>query len=94
VEENASENVESDENKVSEEKDTVCEEKAEKEDGELGDEKTTQDVEMANVENEKGKAPFSWMFSMTELSKGQKMLLPVEGVYYPGRIDAIHVPDL
>lgn len=39
-------------------------------------------------------APFPWMFSMAELCKGQKMLLPVEGVYYPARINAIHVPDL
>ena len=94
VEENAIEDNEEDEKKVNEEKETTSDKKMENEDGEVDDKETQEETEVANEENEKGKAPFPWMLSMSELCKGLKMLLPVEGVYYPGRIDAIHVPDL
>lgn len=65
-----------------------------KEDDELNDKKTKEDNCVENQDTENEKAPYPWMFSMSELCKGQKMILPVEGVYYPGRIDDIHVPDL
>ena len=95
VEENAPENVERNEDEADEEKETTCEDKVEGDgDGEVDDEKTTEDAEVNQEENEKGKAPFPWMFSMAELYKSQKMLLPEKGVYYPGRIDDIHEPDL
>ena len=77
--------------KIIEENETT--DKIEREDGEVDDEETTEDVEDTKVE-EKGKALFPWMFSMAELCKGQKMILPVDGVYYPARIDDIHEPDL
>lgn len=94
VEENEMEDVEEVGKKVDEVKESTNEKKMEDDDGEMDDKKTQEDVEVANEENEKGKAPFPWMLSMAELCKGLKMLLPVDGVYYPGRIDDIHVPDL
>ena len=94
MEGNASEDVEKNESKVNEEKETSCDDEMQKEDGEVDYEKTTENEDVVNEEDDKGKAPFPWMFSMDELGIGQKMLLPVDGVYYPGRIDAIHVPDL
>jgi hypothetical protein len=93
VEENASKVEENDEDKADKESETKCGDQTEREEGELEEETTTEDVE-DEKEEEKGKALYPWMFSMAELSKGRKMILPVEGVYYPGRIDDIHEPDL
>ena len=93
AEENQLENVDENEDEMDEEKETACEDELERENG-VDDDETKEEGEIVDDENEKDKPPYPWMFSMAELVKGQKMLLPVEGVYYPGRIDDIHVPDL
>lgn len=75
------------------EKETSCEDEGEQED-DLGDKKMEDGRKEGSKDHDKDKPLYPWMFSMSELCKGLKMLLPVDGVYYPGRIDAIHVPDL